>query len=188
MTNTKAKRSDSAGRQGDANTYTGILAKPPPQWTALTRPPPEEVDALIDAKMKALLEHYQINPRDAFEVGPRQVAAWADLAFALARAHVPGLRGAPKKQGRPPEQQAENFALFVLVELFKRRDGLSQTAAVRRIAKEGWVEGTTTALEQRYKRLSTPYREVSARMIDQMIERAGPEHAFAAMEESFTEK
>jgi hypothetical protein len=187
MTSSKPKRSRPAERQGDAGTYTGTLAEPLPQWTALTQPPPEEVGASIDAKMKALLEHYQINPRDAFEAGPRQVAAWANLAFALAREHVPGLQGAPNKQGRPKKRQEDDLTLFLWVELLKRRDGLSQTAAVRRVAKEGWVDGKAETLKKRYEHLSAPYL-VCARVIDRIIEGIGAERTFLMMQEALTDE
>jgi hypothetical protein len=75
--------------KSDKKPYGGILAEPVPKYTALTPPADGEIDALIDAKMKALFAHYGLDSADAFEGGPRTAAAWATLAWHLARQHVP---------------------------------------------------------------------------------------------------
>lgn len=66
-----------------------------PKWTALTQPTDKEIDELIDEKFKALFAYYEIDPADAFGFGPEKASSWANLAWHLARDHVPGFRRAP---------------------------------------------------------------------------------------------
>jgi hypothetical protein len=105
--------------------YTGILAEPMPKHTVLTGPTDEELNALIDQKMRALLVHYEIDPSDAFGPGPKMAAAWAQLAWRLAREHVPGFGAEPRRRGKPPTRKFDDTDLVLHVELRKRRDALS---------------------------------------------------------------
>src|SRR5580704_11533798 len=116
-------------RKSDKKPYAGILAEAMPKYTALTPPADGEVEALIDAKMKALFAHYRLDPTEAFEVGPKMAAAWANLAWHLARQHVPGFVGAPRGRGKPATRKHDDVTIVMHVELLKRRDGLSERKA-----------------------------------------------------------
>lgn len=144
--------------RGDLNAraYSGILAEPMPKWGALTQPPENEVDELIDEKWKALFAHYGLDPTDAFELGPKKASAWANLAWHLARQHVPGFRHAPRKRGKPAERKSDDVTLFMHVELLKRRDRLSEHKAIQIIASQNIVSGSEGTLLQRYKRAKKP--------------------------------
>jgi hypothetical protein len=130
--------------RGDLNAraYSGILAEPMPKWGALTQPPENEVDELIEEKWKALFAHYGLDPTDAFELGPKKASAWANLAWHLARQHVPGFRHAPRKRGKPAERKSDDVTLFMHVELLKRRDRLSERKAIQIIASQNIVSGS----------------------------------------------
>ena len=73
-----------------------------PQFTALTSPSDKELDTLIDMKLKALFAHYEINSTDAFEGGPKMAPAWANLAWHLAREHVPASSACREDVEDPP--------------------------------------------------------------------------------------
>jgi hypothetical protein len=143
------------------NAYSGILAETMPKWTALTQPSDNEIDELIDKKWKALFAHYGLDPTDAFEFGPKKASAWANLAWHLARQHVPGFRGAPRKRGKPATRKPDDVSLFMHVELLKRRDVLSDRKAIQRIASQNLVSGSESALLQRYKRAKKLFRPMS---------------------------
>jgi hypothetical protein len=132
--------------------YTGILAEPIRKWTVLTAPTDDELRKLHEDKMKALFVHYEIDPTDAFEFGPKMSAAWANLAWHLARDHVPGFSSPPRKRGKPATLTDENVTLALHVELLKRRDGLSERKAIEAVAAQKLISGTEQALLQRYKR------------------------------------
>ena len=172
-------------RKSDKKLYAGILAEPMPKYTALTPPADGEIDALIDAKMKALFAHYGLDSTDAFEGGPKMAAAWANLAWHLARQHVPGFVGAPRGRGKPATGKQDDVTIVMQVELLKRRDGLSERKAIRRIADENVVRGTEAALLKRYKNAKTTFAPM-ARMFDNMVAALGHDVFVQIMEESFS--
>jgi hypothetical protein len=170
----------------------GILAQPMPKWTVLTRPTEEEVAALIDAKLKALFAHYEIDPAGAFEGGPKVASAWANLACAwanlawhLAREHVPGFSGPLRKRGRPATRKSDDVTLVMHVELLKRRDGLSDRAAIKKIAAQNLVSGTEQTLHQRYKRAKKQFVPMS-RLYDIFAAAKGRDALVRVMEESLS--
>jgi hypothetical protein len=169
----------------DKKPYTGILAEPMPKWTTLTTPTDEEVHTLIDAKLKALLAHYEIDPADAFEAGPKLASAWANLAWCLAREHVPGFREPPRKRGLPAVRKFDDVTLVMHVELLKRRDGLSERKAIKMIAAQNIISGTEQTLLQRYKRAKTPFKPMS-RMYDNIAAAKGSNVLVKIMEEALT--
>ncbi|WP_234682712.1 hypothetical protein [Bradyrhizobium monzae] len=82
--------------------YDGILAEPIPRWTLLTRPSDDEVRQLHERKMRALFAHYDLDPTNAFQFDPAKTAiAWSELAWHLAKDHVPGFNEPPQKRGKP---------------------------------------------------------------------------------------
>jgi hypothetical protein len=162
--------------------YSGILAEPMPKWTALTRPRDEEIDGIIDQKWKALFGHYGIDSSAAFEPGrPEMASAWANLAWHLARDHVPGFRGAPRKRGKPAIRRPDDVTLFMHVELLRRRDGLSDRKAIQKIAGRKLVSGTESALLQRYKRAKPQFRPMSI-MFDNATAAIGQEGLVCSLE------
>jgi hypothetical protein len=172
-------------RKSDEKPYAGILAEPMPKYTALALSADGEVEALIDVKMKVLFAHYRIDSTDAFEGGSKMAAAWANLAWHLARQHVPGFVGAPRVRGRPPARKQDDVVIVMLVELLKRRDGLSERKAIRRIAADNLVAGSEAALLKRYKSAKTPFAPM-ARMFDNMVAALGHDVFVQTMEESFS--
>jgi hypothetical protein len=126
----------------DDESYTGILAKPLPKRSIFDRP--EEVDADLDEKLKALFDHYGVDPK--------KETAWMNLALKLARRHVPGFRGPTKSVGTPPIRKQDDVTLFMHVELLRRRDGFSDRQAIKAIVAKKVVEGTEGTLLRRYKR------------------------------------
>jgi hypothetical protein len=167
--------------------YVGILAQPMPEWTALTRPTDDEFEAVINEKFKALFAHYEIDPTGAFGDGPNMASVWANLAFHLAREHVPGFGGAPRKRGKPvaPRKQLDDVTLVMRVELFTRRDRLSVRKAIGKIAAENLVLGTEQALQQRYKRAKGHFKPLS-RMFDNIVAAKGHDAFVRVMEESIS--
>jgi hypothetical protein len=165
--------------------YTGILLEPMPKWTALTAPTDEELSALIDAKMKALFTHYGINPTDAFEVGPKTATAWASLAWHLAREHVPGFSGPPRKRGKPATRRDDDVTLVLHVKLLMRRHGLSERKAINKIVAQRLVSGTEQALLQRYKRTKKQFIPVF-RLFDNIAAAKGQEVFLRILEESLS--
>jgi hypothetical protein len=155
-----------------AKPYAGILAQPLPKWTILTRPTEEEVEALIDEKFKALFAHYEIDPAGAFDGGPEMATAWANLAWHLAREHVPGFSGPPRRRGRPPTRKLDDVTLVMHVELLKRRDKLSERKAIKTISDQRLVSGTEDTLLKRYKNAKTQFRPISV-MFDNAASRVG---------------
>jgi hypothetical protein len=175
----KTARSDLAEKP-----YTGILAEPMPKWTALTRPSDNEISALLDEKLKALFAHYGLDSSAAFDPGrPEMGSAWANLAWHLAREHVPGFKGAPRKHGRPPTPKPDDVTLFMHVELLRRRDGLSDRKAIRKIAAENLASGTETALLQRYKRAKQLFKPMSS-MFDNAAVAVGQDRLVDSLEDA----
>jgi hypothetical protein len=143
--------------------YTGILAEPIPKWTALTRPSDIKIREVIDEKLKALFAHYGLDSSAAFDPGrPEMGSAWANLAWYLAREHVPGFKAAPRKRGKPAIRKPDDVTLFMHVELLRRRDGLSDRKAIQKIAEQSLVSGTESSLLQRYKRAKPLFRPMSS--------------------------
>ena len=172
-------------RKSDNKPYTGILAKPMPKYTALTPPANGEIEALIDAKMKALFAHYGLDPTDALGGGPKIAAAWANLAWHLACQHVPGFARALRGRGRPAIRKQDDVTIVMHVELLKRRDGLSERKAIKRIADDNLVPGTEATLLKRYKNAKTTFTPM-ARMFDNMVAALGHDVFVQTMEESFS--
>jgi len=166
-------------------TYTGILAEPFPKWTALTQPTEGEIEALIESRMRALFSHFGLDPAAAYELGPKMAAAWADLAWHLARQHVPGFCGAPPKRGRPATRQSDDYSLVMHVDLFKRRDGLSERKAIIELAKRNVIPGSEQALRQRYKRAKKHYEPIF-RLFDNVAAAKGHDVFVRILEESLT--
>jgi hypothetical protein len=163
--------------------YAGILAEPLPTWTRLTTPTDEEISTLLDKKLKALLEHYGINSRDAFKPGPKMAAAWANLAWRLARVHVPGFRGPPRKRGAPATRKSDDVTLVMHVELLKRRDGLSDRRAVKEIAAQHIIKGSEQTLLQRYKRTKNQFAPF-AQLLDNITAVKGSDAVVQVMEKA----
>jgi hypothetical protein len=151
-----------------------------PKWTILTRPTEEEVKALIDEKFKALFAHYEIDPAGAFEGGPKMASAWANLAWHLAREHVPGFSGPPRRRGRPPTRKSDDVTLVMHVELLKRRDKLSERKAIKEISAQRLVSGTEDTLLKRYKSAKTQFVPMSL-MFDNAASRIGRDGFLSAL-------
>jgi len=165
--------------------YADILAQPMPKWTVLTGPTDEEYQALIDEKFKALFAHYEIDSEGAFDGGPNMASAWANLAFRLAREHVPGFRGPPRLRGRPAERKFDDVTLVLRVELLTRRHGMSVIKAIGEITAQNLVAGTEMALLQRYKRAKDSFVPLS-RMFDRVAEAKGHDVLVRILEESMS--
>jgi hypothetical protein len=163
--------------------YSGILAQPMPQWTILTPPMEGELAALIDKKFTALFAHYEIDATGAFEGGPTMASAWANLAFHLAREHVPGFRGLPRKRGKPAARKPDDVTLVMHVELLTRRNRLSERKAIKEIAAQKIVLGNEAALLQRYKRAKQSFLPIS-RGFDNLAARIGHDALVSMLEES----
>jgi hypothetical protein len=164
--------------------YSGILAEPIPKWTALTQPTEEKIAKIIDKKWKALFVHYGIDLSAAFEPGrPEMASAWANLAWHLARDHVPGFRGAPRTRGKPAIRKPDDVTLFMHVEFLRRRDGLSDRKAIQKIAGQNLVSGTESALLQRYKRAKPQFGPIFA-MFDNLAAAIGQEGFVRVLEDA----
>jgi hypothetical protein len=140
------------------NSYSGILADPLPKWTTLTRPSDEEIRTLLDAKMKALLVHYDIDPEDAYKLDYKMASVWANLSWRLAREHVPGFSEPKQTQGRPATRKTSDITLVMHVELLKKRDKLSERTAIEQIVSQNIVSGTVASLRRRYYRAKEKFR------------------------------
>jgi hypothetical protein len=165
--------------------YTEILGEPMPKWTALTQPTEKEIDELIDEKFKAVFAHYEIDPADAFGFGPKKASAWANLAWHLAREHVPGFRGAPRKRGKPALRKEDDVFLVMHVELLRRRDGLSDRKAIEKIAAGNLVSGTEDTVRKRYTRAKEKFRPM-ATMFDNVAAGIGEEAFLRALEDALS--
>ncbi len=163
--------------------YEGILAESWPKFDMLSGPNERQIDELIEVKMKALFSHYKINPDDAFAPGPKMAAAWADLAWHLARAHVPGFVGAKRGRGAPATRQSDDVSLFFRVNLLKIRDNLSDRAAIRAIVAHGVISGTEEALLKRYKNKKKEFEPLS-KMFDKMAAQFGAGQLIQAIQEA----
>jgi hypothetical protein len=152
--------------------YTGILAEPMPKYMALAGPIDEEIGTLIDSKFKALFAHYEIDSAEAFQGGPKMAATWANLAWHLAREHVPGFSDPPRTRGRPATRKSDDVTLFMHVELLKRRDGLSERKAIKKIHSENVIPGTGEVILKRYNRAKPQFRPMSA-VFDNMVDHPG---------------
>jgi hypothetical protein len=172
-------------RKPDKKPYAGILAEPMPKYTALSPPADGEIDALIDAKMKALFGHYRLDSTDAFGGGSKIAAAWANLAWHLVLQHVPGFVGTLRGRGRPATRKQDDVTIVMHVELLKRRDGLSERKAIKCIAGDNLVAGTEAALLKRYKNAKPTFAPM-ARMFDNMVAAIGHDAFVQTMEESFS--
>jgi hypothetical protein len=172
-------------RTPDKKPYTGILAQPIPRWTVLTTPTDEELRDLIDAKMKALFVHYGLNSTEAFQPGPNLAAAWANLAWHLAREHVPGFRGPPRKRGKPATRKDDDILLVMNIELLKRRDKVSDRKAVTQIAARNILLGTEPTLLQRYKRAKKQFEPMS-RLFDNIAAAKGREALVLILEDALS--
>lgn len=172
-------------RKNIGKPYKGILAEPMPQWTVLTRPSDEEIDTLMNEKLRALFVHFEVGSTDMFEGGPKMVSAWANLVWYMAREHVPGFQRALRKRGRPPTGQSDDVALNMHVELLKRRDGLSERKAIKTIACHNLVGGTEQSLLQRYKRAKKHF-ELLSQVFDNATAAIGREAFVQAMEEALS--
>lgn len=170
-------------RKSDKKPYTGILAEPMPKFTIPAAPTGEELSVLIETKLKALFDHYEIVSADAFEGGPRMASAWANLAWHLARDHVPGFTGAPRRRGKPATRRADDVSLVMHVELLKRRDGLSERKAVKSIADRNLVSGSEEALLKRYKNAKPVFARTVA-IFEGLADARGNDVLVRVMEES----
>jgi len=173
-------------RGPSSKAYAGILAEPMPKRTVLTAPADSKLAAVIDEKFRALFVHFGLDPTEAFRFGPGKAAAWADLAWHLAREHVPGFRAAPRKRGKPPVHQEDNVKLALHVELLRRRDGLSDRKAIEKIASENVVQGSVEALLGRYKRTKKTFEPMRL-LFDNIASAKGTEILVGVMEEALSE-
>jgi hypothetical protein len=163
--------------------YTGILAEPIRNWTVLTAPTDDELRKLDDDKMKALFVHYEIDPTDAFEFGPKKAAAWANLAWHLARDHVPGFSAPPRKRGKPAALSDDNITLAMHVELLKRRDGLTDRKAIKAVIAQKLISGTEQTLLQRYKRTKKRFAPM-VRIFDNAVAAKGNDLFVSVLEDT----
>jgi hypothetical protein len=173
-------------RDASSKAYAGILLEPMPKWTALSAPSDGQLAELIDEKFRALFVHFGLDPTEAFRFGPGKAAAWADLAWHLAREHVPGFKAAPRKRGAPPIHQEDNVKLAMHVELLKRRDGLSDRKAIERIASRNIVQGSVEALLGRYKRTKKAFAPMRV-LFDNIASVKGADVLVGVMEEALGE-
>jgi hypothetical protein len=180
-----ANQKKSLPNDQDEKPYTGILGDPIPKWTALTQPTEKEIEELIDRKFKALFTHYEIDPADAYSFGPKTASAWASLAWHLAREHVPGFRGAPRKRGKPALRKDDDCSLFMHVELLRRRDGLSDRKAIEKIAVRNLVSGTEDTVRKRYTRAKQKFRPIVA-MFDNIAAGIGEEAFLRELEDALS--
>jgi hypothetical protein len=167
--------------------YKGILAEPMRQWTLLTAPSDDELSALIDEKWKALFAHFDIDSSEAFGFGPGKAAAWANLAWHLAREHVPGFAKPPRKRGKPPIHKDDDVTVALHIELFRRRDKLSDRRAIEKIVAEDVVPGSVEAILGRYKRKKKLFASVS-RLFDNVAVSLGPDTVVELIQEALTEE
>lgn len=170
-----------------AKTYKGLLAEPMPQWTLLTRPSDDEVSALIDEKWKALFAHYELDPTEAFRFGPGKAAAWANLAWHLAREHVPGFGEPPRKRGKPPIHKEDDATVALHIELFRRRDKLSDRKAIEKIVAKKVVPGSVEAILGRYKRKKKLFAPLGV-LFDNVAASLGSDAMVKLMEEVLTKE
>src|SRR6266404_1797317 len=182
-----AEQRKASSSKSDKKAYAGILAEPMPKCTALTGPTGEEIDALIDSKFKALFAHYEIDRAEAFAGCPKMVVAWADLAWHLAREHVPGFSGPPRRPGRPATRKSDDVTLFMHVELLKRRDGLSERKAIKEIHSQNLVSGTEEVLLKRYNRAKPQFLFMSV-VFDNVTDhpRIGKDGFLCALEDALS--
>jgi hypothetical protein len=148
-------------RKPNEKPYTGILAEPLPKWTVLTLPTGEEFDNLIDTKFEALFAHFGIESGAALSGGTSMAAAWAELAFRLARQHVPGFRREPRRRGTPARRQSDDITLMMNVELLRRRDGSTERKAIKAIVDQALLSGTEEALRKRFYRAKVKFAPLS---------------------------
>jgi hypothetical protein len=165
--------------------YAGILAEPMPKRTALSGTTDEEVGELLDAKIKALFEHFGLDASHAFNSGPHMACAWADLAFKLARRHVPGFQGAPARRGAPAKRKSDDVTLVMHVELLKRRDGLSERKAIAEIVAKDLVSGSEAALRKRYQNAKNSFAPMSA-MFDNAASAIGKDRFLSCLGEALS--
>jgi hypothetical protein len=132
-------------KRSAAKEYAGLLAQPMFPLHALSTATDESFWVMKRVfKTVLLFQHFDIDPngRDA----------WQNLAIALAERHVPGFKPPPQKQGRPRERVNDDITLFLLIELLKRRDGVSDRAAIKKIAARKILNGAFETLRTRYQR------------------------------------
>lgn len=84
--------------------YGGILAEPLPKFSALD--PDEKAATVLLEKTVALFKHYGLKPDDAHPL--TNASPWAELAFALAREHVPGFKPAPPHSRRTASAHSDS--------------------------------------------------------------------------------
>jgi hypothetical protein len=112
-------------KRSAAKEYAGLLAQPMFPLHALSTDSDRRVWVMKRALKTALLFRH-------FDTNPNGKDAWQNLAIALAERHVPGFNPPRNKQGRPRERANDDLTLLLLVELLKRRDGVSDRAAIKR--------------------------------------------------------
>lgn len=156
-----------------------------PKFTAFTAPSDQEITALIDAKLKALFTHYEIDSTDAFEGGPKMASAWANLAWHLAREHVPGFIGAPRRRGKPASRKDDDVTLVLHLELLRRRDKLKDRPAIKSIAAQQLVAGKEETLRKRYNNVKKAFAPISA-VLDHWAAVLGNEVLVQIMKESLS--
>lgn len=167
--------------KADPVKYSGILAEPYPSWTALTAPSEAEQQAIIKERMDALMVHYGLDPTKATPDTPNFWTTWMNLAWLLARDHVPGFQGAPREPGRPSVRKGDDVTLWLHLELRRRRDGMSTAAAIRDVVASGGVRGSEAALLGRHKR-SKKSLEPLGELIGRLEAKVGREAVIAAIE------
>jgi hypothetical protein len=103
-------------------------------------------------KLGLLLKHFGISPTNEH--------VWAQLAFALAKEHVPGMQaldGPPRKRGRRPKSSHSNRDLAIAVDMvnYERKRGVAD--AIRQLRKREpkvWGRYSENALRNRYYEFS----------------------------------
>jgi hypothetical protein len=146
--------------------YSGPLAEPIrfPSWLA-SDAQKEEFSKTLANKMRLLMQHFGIDSTGS--------NAFVKLSWELAHRHVPGFMPPPTQRGRPREHAKDDFKLYLLFELLKRRDGIAGRPASEVIAKSGAIQGTPETLRTRMKNWKRKYRRI-VEFFNQMAARAGP--------------
>jgi hypothetical protein len=137
----KLNRTDTTRKHASVAKYEGALAEPLPELgTFATEAEINQRAAELARRTILLFQHYRIVPSDG--------DAYRNLSFALMKRHVGGFRPAPR-QGRPATRKHDDCLIFMLSELLKHRDGMTERQASNMIADLRLTEWTAETLRRR---------------------------------------
>jgi hypothetical protein len=170
----RANTSRKSKRSLQRDEYRGLLAEPVSEPSLLSRDEEwEKYYKTLNTKMRVLMEHFGIDPGDP--------GAWVKLSCELARGHVPGFMGPRRKQGRPADRNEDDFTLWMLFELLRRRDGKSARAASKSIAQTDAVKGAAETLRTRHKNWMRKNKPV-IEFFERVVQRLGEQKFVATLE------